>query len=69
MSEILDAVKQVVASQLAAALIAKNANFPGTTTEAIQEAIKIYKGVLEEMGKHPPMKITKEFLDMTSDRS
>ncbi|MHB1952499.1 MAG: hypothetical protein ACYCOU_02025 [Sulfobacillus sp.] len=63
MSEILDAAKQVVASQLAAALIAKNANSPSTTTEEIQAAIKIYDSVLEEMRKRPPLKISKEVLD------
>lgn len=63
MSEILDAAKQVVASQLAAALIAKNANFPSTTTEEIQAAIKIYDSVLEEMKKHPPLNISKAALD------
>ena len=68
MSEILDAAKRVVASQLAAALIAKNANFPSTTTEEVQAAIKIYDSVLKEMGKGPPLKISKATLDKARGR-
>jgi hypothetical protein len=69
MSEIMDAANKVVASQLAAALIAKDADFPGTTTEKIQAAIKIYDSVLEEMRKRPPLKISKEALDKARGRS
>jgi len=69
MSEILDAAKQVVASQLAAALIAKNATFPSTTTEEIQAAIKIYDSVLEEMRKRPPLNISEAALDKAGGKS
>ena len=69
MSEILDASMQVVASQLAAALIAKNANFPSTTTEEIKAAIKIYDSVLEEMRKRPPLNISQAVLDIAGSKS
>ena len=69
MSEILDAAQQVVASQLAAALIAKTANFPSTTKEGIQAAIKIYDSVLEKMRKRPPLNISKAALDKAGGKS
>jgi hypothetical protein len=47
MSEIMDAANRVAASQLAAALIAKDVNFPDTAAEGIQAAIKIYASVLK----------------------
>lgn len=69
MSEIMDAANRVAASQLAAALIAKNANFPSTSTEEIQAAIKIYDSVLAELRKRPPLKISKEALDKARGKS
>jgi hypothetical protein len=58
-----------VASQLAAALIAKNVNLSSTTTEEIQAAIKIYESVLEEMGKCPPLNISEAALDKARGKS
>lgn len=51
MSEIMDAASRVAASQLAAALIAKDVNFPDAAAEGVQVAVKIYASVLEEITK------------------
>ena len=51
MSETMDAANRVAASQLAAALIAKDVNFPDTAADGVQVAVKIYARVLEEITK------------------
>jgi hypothetical protein len=72
MSEIMDAANRVAASQLAAALIAKDVNFPDTA-EGIQAAMKIYASVLEEIAEagvktSPGLNISKAALDKVRGR-
>ena len=73
MSETMDAANRVAASQLAAALIAKDVNFPDTAAEGIQAAMKIYASVLEEIAdagvkKSPGLNISKAALDKDRGR-
>jgi hypothetical protein len=73
MSEIMDAANRVAASQLAAALIVKDASFPDTTTEGIPAAIKTYASVLEEIeklrAKTPQMHISEDAIKLASGQT
>jgi hypothetical protein len=72
--QIKDAANQIVASQLAAALIAKDGNFTGATTESIQAAIELHGQVLQEikeaaMRARKPVNVGPEALDQARHRS